>query len=56
MQRLLLLGRREDALGVALAGQLWAPALLLAHGCGKSIKCEVHAFLALELDNQSHQW
>ena len=32
MQRLLLEGRRKEALQVALEGQLWAPALLLAHG------------------------
>jgi hypothetical protein len=32
MQRLLLEGRRREALQVALGGQLWAPALLLAHG------------------------
>lgn len=35
VQRLLLMGRRHEALDVALAGQLWGPALVLAHGYGK---------------------
>jgi hypothetical protein len=35
LQRLLLMGRRHDALNVALAGQLWGPALVLAHGYGE---------------------
>jgi hypothetical protein len=34
-QRLLLMGRRHDALNVALAGQLWGPALVLAHRYGE---------------------
>lgn len=35
------MGRREEALGVALAGQLWAPALILAfgHGAFTSLPC-----------------
>lgn len=37
MQRLLLMGRRHEALDVALAGQLWGPALVLAHGYGKPV-------------------
>lgn len=36
LQRLLLMGRRHDALNVALAGQLWGPALVLAHGYGET--------------------
>lgn len=35
VQRLLLMGRRHEALDVALAGQLWGPALVLAHGYGE---------------------
>jgi hypothetical protein len=35
LQRLLLLGRRHEALAVALAGQLWGPALVLAYGYGE---------------------
>lgn len=37
LQRLLLMGRRHDALNVALAGQLWGPALVLAHGYGEAV-------------------
>lgn len=35
VERLLLAGRRGDAIAAALAGGLWAPALLLARGAGE---------------------
>jgi hypothetical protein len=35
LQRLLMMGCHQEALAVALAGQLWAPALILAFGFGE---------------------
>lgn len=42
VQRLLLMGRRHEALDVALAGQLWGPALVLAHGYGEWAPTQPH--------------